>query len=253
MHVASSGSAALATIVASIKSASLPGIQASFSLHVHSTCRRTSIFLTIPPQALLASGGACFTARYQAATDGSVPREAINDDLKLSDPDTFYGMKDALCMNSVNHDAARGSTQPLCWSCRVPLSDRAAAEEAHYALQIKEEDDLLFGTDASRIERSARASMERGVCARWLVHFTNAHDCWCWPTWRVVENIIKVALPIFHFIVHFSDSHPYRFISHLQLTAVAASSICPPSHLPQTSVEQIFSYLTAGVVYGEIS
>lgn len=196
MRVAASGSAASAAIVASIKSASLPGIQASYSIHDCSTHRHDSIFLTVSPQALLASGGGCFTARYQAAVDGSVPREAISDDLKLSDPDTFHGMKDALCMNSMNHDSARRITQPLCWSCRVPLSDTAAAEEARYALQIKEEDDMLFGTDASRVERSARASMERGVCARWLVHFTNAHDCWCWPTWRVVENIIKVPASI---------------------------------------------------------
>ena len=114
--------------------------------------------------------------------------------MKDSDAAAFYGMKDALCMNAMNHDASRSNSQSLCWSCRVPLSNRAAAEEALYANCIKQEDDLLFGTDAtSRVERSAQASMDRGVCVRWLVHFTNAHDCWSWPTWRVVENIIKVC------------------------------------------------------------
>jgi hypothetical protein len=103
-------------------------------------------------------------------------------------------MKDALCLNAHNHNAAanNASASALCWACRVPLSDAAAAEEARYAERIKQEDDACFGTDASRVGLSAAASVNRGVCARWLVHFTNVHDCWSWPTWRVVENIIKV-------------------------------------------------------------
>lgn len=114
--------------------------------------------------------------------------------MQLSDPDAFFGMKHALCLNAANHDAARGVSQALCWSCRVPLSASAAAEEERCAARIKQEDDALFGTDDMRVERSARASLHRGVSAHWLVHFTNAHDCWSWPTWRVVENIIKVVL-----------------------------------------------------------
>jgi hypothetical protein len=213
----------------------------------------TYIFLIISPKALLSGSSACFTARYQAAADGSVPREAISEDLKLSDADTFYGMKDTLCLNSMNHDASRRSAQPLCWSCRVPLSDRAAAEEALYALKIKEEDDLLFGTDASRVERSARASMERGVCVRWLVHFTNAHKCWSWPTWRVVENIIKVTQLSIHFILRSFNPHPCDLCSHLQLTLAVASSICLRLHPPQMLVEPISSCHTHGVAYGETS
>ena len=158
------------------------------------------------PQALLSSGGASFTARYRAAADGFTPREAISDDLKASDAGTFYGMKHALCMNSMNHDAAPSNGQSLCWSCRVPLSDRAAAEEVLHASRIQQEDDLLFGTEAaSRIERSARASIQRGVCVRWLVHFTDAHDCWSWPTWRVVENIIKVISVRQRCVAHLSQ------------------------------------------------
>ena len=135
--------------------------------------------------------------RFQAAADGSVPRESIRDDVQLSDPDAFYGMKHALCLNAANHDAARGVGQLLCWSCRVPLSASAAAEEERCAARIKQEDDVLFGTDDMRVERSAQASIHRGVSVHWLIHFTNAHDCWSWPTWRVVENIIKVMLSHF--------------------------------------------------------
>ncbi len=201
----------------------------------------------------MSGSSACFTARYHAAADGSVPREAISEDLKLSDAGTFYGMKDALCLNSMNHDALRRSAQPLCWSCRVPLSDRAAAEEALYALKIKDEDDLLFGTDASRVERSARASMERGVCVRWLVHFTNAHNCWSWPTWRVVENIIKVAQFSIFFMLRSLNPHSCDLRSHVQLTLAVASSICLRSHPPQMLAEPTSSYHIHGVAYGETS
>ena len=205
------------------------------------------------PQALLSSSGVCLAARYQAAVDGSVPRESISDDLKLCDADTFYGMKDALCLNSMNHDAARRSSQPLCWSCRVPLSDRAAADEAAHALRIKEEDDLLFGTDALRVERSARASIERGVSVRWLVHFTNAHDCWAWPTWRVVENIIKVTLYLLEFTVLLFFSHICCIDSHQRLMLAAASFICPPLHPPPVLAQPTSSYLTVGAANGETS
>jgi hypothetical protein len=86
-------------------------------------------------------------------------------------------MKDALCINAINHDASRLNAASLCWSCRVPLSAQAAAAEAVYASRIKLEDDALFGTDGLRVQRSAQSSIERGVCVRWLVHFTNAHHC----------------------------------------------------------------------------
>ncbi len=145
-------------------------------------------------QALLSSSPACFAGRFQAAADGSTPRDFISEELKINDPDSYYGMKDLLCSNTVNHDTARLNTGSLCWSCRVPLSAEAAAAEALHASRIKLEDDTLFGTDAERVECSARSSIERGVCVRWLVHFTHAHGCWSWPTWRVVENIIKVPL-----------------------------------------------------------
>jgi len=32
-----------------------------------------------------------------------------------------------------------------------------------------------------------------GVSIEWLLAFTFAHDCWTWPTWRVVCDIIKPA------------------------------------------------------------
>jgi hypothetical protein len=171
--------------------------------------------------------------------------------VQLSDPDAFYGMKHALCLNAANHDAARGVSQPLCWSCRVPLSASAAAEEERCAARIKQEDDVLFGTDDMRVERSAQASIHRGVSVHWLIHFTNAHDCWSWPTWRVVENIIKVhALALPRALL---PSLTRRLRSHPRRTRAAATSTCPPSPPQQKSVGPTSSYPTPGAARGAIS
>eukprot|EP00615_Pteridomonas_danica_P006120 CAMPEP_0114340302 /NCGR_PEP_ID=MMETSP0101-20121206/8292_1 /TAXON_ID=38822 ORGANISM="Pteridomonas danica, Strain PT" /NCGR_SAMPLE_ID=MMETSP0101 /ASSEMBLY_ACC=CAM_ASM_000211 /LENGTH=697 /DNA_ID=CAMNT_0001473531 /DNA_START=215 /DNA_END=2308 /DNA_ORIENTATION=- len=37
------------------------------------------------------------------------------------------------------------------------------------------------------------AAIRRGVRVDWLVSFTNEHDCWDWPTYRVVRDIVKPA------------------------------------------------------------
>jgi hypothetical protein len=61
-----------------------------------------------------------------------MPLSSISEDLKLSDPDAYYGMKDALCINAINHDASRQNAGSQCWSCRVPLSTEAAAAEGEF-------------------------------------------------------------------------------------------------------------------------
>ena len=151
--------------------------------------------------------GGSFTARYQTGTDGTTPKDVISENLQTTDPATYYGLKDLLCVNGRSHDCdhsnrcitSSSSTPPdncnisgtgvvvdaLCWSCRTPITSVAAAHEADFAARIKAEDDAFFGAevdtdvdvDASkrRIDLSAAASMERGVCVHWLVYFTEAH------------------------------------------------------------------------------
>ena len=47
--------------------------------------------------------------------------------------------------------------------------------------------------DGSDAEANAIRCHERGVTVEFLVAFTVAHDCWEWPTWRVVRDIITPA------------------------------------------------------------
>lgn len=40
-------------------------------------------------------------------------------------------------------------------------------------------------------EAAAYTIYMQGVKVQWIIEFTNTYNCWKWPTWRVVEHIIK--------------------------------------------------------------
>lgn len=58
---------------------------------------------------------------------------------------------------------------------------------------IMEEDFAAFGTTEPGSDASAEASVNRGVTIGFLIDFTNKHDCWKYPTWKVVRDIIRPA------------------------------------------------------------
>ena len=70
----------------------------------------------------------------------------------------------------------------------VPEVDEEAAKA-----QAEEEDRRAFGTSEPDSDASAAASFERAVTLRFLLAFTIFHDCWEWPTWKVVQELVKPA------------------------------------------------------------
>jgi ankyrin repeat protein len=78
-----------------------------------------------------------------------------------------------------------GSDVWTCYGCRKPVqisSERIQLENA--AIAAVREEDLREGAGAASLHA-------RGVTVEYLNRFTDAHDCWEWPTWRVVRDIIK--------------------------------------------------------------
>ena len=69
---------------------------------------------------------------------------------------------------------------------------RVAAEKAAKAA-AEAEDAAAFGTSEPNSDASAEASHNRGVTIKYLREFTEEHDCWDWPTWKVVRDIIGPA------------------------------------------------------------
>ena len=66
----------------------------------------------------------------------------------------------------------------------------AAAENAAKAA-VEAQDRAAFGTNTPGSDAAAAFSWACAVTIGWLIAFTNEHDCWEWPTWRVVRDIVK--------------------------------------------------------------
>lgn len=79
----------------------------------------------------------------------------------------------------------RRPPSPECWLCGSAVADPVAAELVQGFARV-------LGEDRSTAN-PARALFERGVSVDWLVAFTDAHECWSWPTWRVAANLVKPA------------------------------------------------------------
>eukprot|EP01043_Picozoa_sp_COSAG02_P017826 COSAG02_NODE_817_length_16825_cov_49.127646_17_plen_593_part_00 len=78
-----------------------------------------------------------------------------------------------------------------CGTCKVHVTDpeQTANEDAN-AKNAEEEDRASFGGDPNK---AAEGSFRRAVTVEWLVAFTERHQCWEWPTWRLKEDVIKPA------------------------------------------------------------
>ena len=65
------------------------------------------------------------------------------------------------------------------------------AAEAAAKAAVEAQDLAAFGTIAPGSDDAAAYSWACAVTIGWLIKFTNDHDCWEWPTWRVVRDIVK--------------------------------------------------------------
>lgn len=146
--------------------------------------------------------------RHQSNDTGATMKETIcGYGAKADSSETKYvnELKNLFCVNSQSHEKndsnLPGSVKPAaatpCWSCGVPLHEAAVAINTEETNRCLKEDEELFGLDIANnpttYEKASLAALHRGVCTRWLESFTDMHNCWNWPTWRVVENIIRPA------------------------------------------------------------
>jgi hypothetical protein len=127
----------------------------------------------------------CFQCKSFGETSIEILLSNINKYLNKND---IYDIKKLICTNSFAHSKDIINST-LCWSCESPLLDIYHDIELNELERVKLEDKLLY----DNVIKSGNASLNRGVCVKWLVNFTNTHNCWNWPTWRVAKNVIKPA------------------------------------------------------------
>ena len=73
----------------------------------------------------------------------------------------------------------------VCDNCQSNLGPVRLAKERALA-DITAKKDALVDNQTEKLHA-------RGVNVDWLLAFTFDHDCWAWPTWKVVKDIIKPA------------------------------------------------------------
>ena len=89
-----------------------------------------------------------------------------------------------------------GSAGWNCMTCKGFLTDPIRiAHEDKGKKQNEAIDQIAFEArnGQSMEELAAIASHIRGVTVEWLLLFTQTHNCWDWPTWKVNAEIIKPA------------------------------------------------------------
>ena len=160
----------------------------------------------------------CFSITHQNSDVGVTAIELLNGkacSFYADKPERLRKMCDLLCINGYAHEsnASAAAAAPMgrtltagptpasscCWCCKAALDPTHTEIEEQERLRVLNEDESLFGVNIQSVppnetfENASRAALMRGVDIRWLEQFTNMHQCWAWPTWRVVANIIKPA------------------------------------------------------------
>ena len=80
-----------------------------------------------------------------------------------------------------------GAEQPWrCHSCTTPLQEGRISSEEALRAQVMREDGAMAAVNTAR-------SLTMGISVEFLIGFTHAHECWEWPTWQVVRDVIKPA------------------------------------------------------------
>lgn len=79
------------------------------------------------------------------------------------------------------------------------IKDRASLSlelEKQGSLKVIQEDTLRSSCTndiKGKPSKHARLLLGFGVSIQWLLAFTYAHNCWKYPTWKIVKDIIKPA------------------------------------------------------------
>lgn len=116
-------------------------------------------------------------------------------------------MPDAACPHTHLEFWAEETHPWHCKRCKVALhdSDRLDRETMLMAQSREEDGTDVAGWDeamkdfetGSRFPAISKANTDRicekGVSVKFLVAFTFAHNCWQWPTWRVMRDIVSAA------------------------------------------------------------
>ena len=112
----------------------------------------------------------CFTTSLRLAQVGESPSEVQRD-------------------NYVEY--WHGADRPWRWACRgepKPVVEDEAIVEVEVNFKAKAE-----AEDAAGAAAHAATLHGFGISVEWLLAFSFAHNCWDWPTWRVVRDIVKPA------------------------------------------------------------
>lgn len=80
--------------------------------------------------------------------------------------------------------------RPPAPACQAEASSSRMTEE-EWEAHVMAEDLAAFGTNEPGSACAAAASHQRGVTIEYLLQFTREHDCWHWPTWKVVQDILR--------------------------------------------------------------
>ena len=75
----------------------------------------------------------------------------------------------------------------------APSAPAGDLSEEDWLKRVLAENQKDFGTNEPNSEKAAVASHNRGVTIEFLLDFTNKNDCWDWPTWKVVLEVVKPA------------------------------------------------------------
>ena len=89
-----------------------------------------------------------------------------------------------------NYIKSFASGHRLCDACHKDLGDARYAQEMHLMDIVKQEDSGVSTND------HARRLHGLGIRLSALIAFAYAHDCWDWPTWMIVRDIVKPATKV---------------------------------------------------------
>merc|ERR1712166_646555 len=78
----------------------------------------------------------------------------------------------------------------FCDACNKDLGDARYAQEMHLMDIVKQQDSGVSTNE------HARKIHGLGIRLSALIAFAYAHDCWDWPTWMIVRDIVKPATKV---------------------------------------------------------
>ena len=88
-----------------------------------------------------------------------------------------------------NHENVETWKLNQCDQCGLDLGEERLLLETDLSKQILTADEASVNS----VDENETNLWKRAVRADWLLAFTFDHNCWEWPTWRVVRDIVRPA------------------------------------------------------------